>query len=148
MPLVRRARKSIRERKSAAQLRDFQANLEKVETRVHMHNQKKRDTKRRETNSVKTPVPTSVLDGHMNPELYAIECQLHADAGLPPPRPYSGYDPKKVAPRKIGFVNFGAIVRLVRLAAADEEAAAAEDAKMGRVPHKHSGDCCSTGKCH
>lgn len=145
MPLVRRARKSIRERKSAAQLRDFQANLEKVETRVHMHNQKKRDEKRKMTNSFKTPVPTSVLEGHMNPELYAIECRLHSDAGLPPPRPYAGYDPKKVAPRKIGLVSFGSIVRLVRLAAADEDAAAAEDLRRGRKPH--SGSCCVRGTC-
>eukprot|EP00388_Colpodella_angusta_P028678 GDKK01013694.1.p1 GENE.GDKK01013694.1~~GDKK01013694.1.p1 ORF type:complete len:146 (+),score=9.10 GDKK01013694.1:74-511(+) len=121
MPLVRRARKSIQERKSAAQLRELQQNLEKVETRVHMFNQKKRTEKRKMTNTVKTPVPTSVIDGKMNPELYAVECRLHSEAGLPPPRPYAGYDPKKVAPRRLGFVNFSTIVKLVRLAAAEED---------------------------
>lgn len=144
MPLVRRARKSIQERKSAAQLRELQQNLEKVETRVHMFNQKKRSEKRKVTNTVKTPIPTSVVEGKMNPELYAIECRLHSEAGLPPPRPYAGYDPKKVSQRKIGFVNFSAIVRLVRLAAADEDAEKAANAGKGG---KCTGPTCC-GTCH
>ena len=90
MKLVRRARKSIRERRMKACINDLNSNLTKVEMRVFKEQKKERDMKRKAL-GVADPVPKDVLQGRMNPELYEIECRLHEEAGLPKPLPYQGY---------------------------------------------------------
>lgn len=117
MKLVRRARKSIRERRMKACINDLSSNLAKVELRVFKHQKSERDAKRRQL-GIANPVPKDVLMGKMNPELYRIECQLHDEAGLPKPRPYLGYHEDAMRQRenthRIGFVTFSAIVRAVQ----------------------------------
>ncbi|RNE94903.1 uncharacterized protein Tco025E_10293 [Trypanosoma conorhini] len=110
MKLVRRARKSIRERRMKACLNDLSANLEKVEMRVFRQQKKERERKRRAA-GVSGGVPRDVLMGKMNPELYEVECRLHREAGLPPPPPPEGWAQasRSSAVRRIGFVEFGVV---------------------------------------
>ncbi len=82
MTLVRRARKSIRERRMKKCLDELTHNLSKVELRVHGHLKKRRMERR-----PLEPLPRHVMDGKLDEELYEIECRLHREAGLPPPEP-------------------------------------------------------------
>lgn len=117
MKLVRRARKSIRERRMKACINDLNSNLTKVEMRVFKKQKKERDMKRKAL-GVADPVPKDVLRGRMNPELYEIECRLHEEAGLPKPLPYQGYKQDLVRSRAtihcIGFIGFRTILQAVR----------------------------------
>ncbi|KAK7197352.1 hypothetical protein NESM_000682500 [Novymonas esmeraldas] len=117
MKLVRRARKSIRERRMKACINDLNANLSKVEMRVFREQKKERDTKRQEL-GIAGPVPREVVNGQMNPELYAVECRLHAEAGLPKPLPYQGYKEDLARSRAtthcVGFVGFRTLLQAVR----------------------------------
>ncbi|KAH9586251.1 hypothetical protein LSM04_002732 [Trypanosoma melophagium] len=118
MKLVRRARKSIRERRMKACMRDLSANLERVEMRVYR--QQKQQRQRAAGLRPDTPVPADVLRGKMNAELHAIECRLHREAGLPPPPPLhpqlqgGGQEGRRgTGTRRIGFLEFGAITQAV-----------------------------------
>lgn len=117
MKLVRRARKSIRERRMKACINDLNSNLSKVEMRVFKEQKKERDTKRKALGMAE-PVPKDVLLGRMNPELYTIECRLHEEAGLPKPLPYQGYKLDLVRSRAtthcVGFVGFRSILQAIR----------------------------------
>lgn len=123
MVLVRRARKSIRERRIKASLKELTTNLEKVEMKAHLHNKERRKRKRETVGAAKEPIPPSVLRGEMNEELFQIECQLHAAAGLPPPvslEQQLAASSKARADRSariIGFVTFKNIVDSLRNAA-------------------------------
>ncbi|ESL09659.1 hypothetical protein TRSC58_02618 [Trypanosoma rangeli SC58] len=114
MKLVRRARKSIRERRMKACLKDLSANLEKVEMRVFKQQKKERDRRRRVA-GVNCGVPRDVLMGKMSLELYDVECRLHREAGLPPPPPPEGWAQRSGsgAVRRIGFVEFNVIAKAV-----------------------------------
>ncbi|KAG8342571.1 hypothetical protein ERJ75_000090700 [Trypanosoma vivax] len=116
MRLVRRARKSIRERRMKACIRDLNANLEKVEMRVFRQQRRLRQQQDRVA-GLRVVLPKDVLQGIMNPELYSIECRLHREAGLPPPAPYEGYVPEGLncsKQRRIGFVEFTTITKAAR----------------------------------
>ncbi|EAN80310.1 uncharacterized protein TEOVI_000715600 [Trypanosoma equiperdum] len=120
MKLVRRARKSIRERRMKACLKDLSSNLEKVEMRVFRQQKQKRQQQQRKGAGNHITVPPDVLRGVMNPELYHIECRLHQEACMPPPPPYEGYSQRERcdgARRRIGFVEFVTIAEMVRLGA-------------------------------
>ncbi|CCW64619.1 unnamed protein product [Phytomonas sp. EM1] len=117
MKLVRRARKSIRERRMKACMKDLSSNLAKIEMRVFNKQKNERIVKRKEL-GVSDSVPMNVLKGKMSPELYAIECRLHQEAGLPRPKPYPEYqdDVRKANEHKhrIGFASFSTIIAAVR----------------------------------
>ncbi|KAF8304264.1 hypothetical protein TcYC6_0040630 [Trypanosoma cruzi] len=114
MKLVRRARKSIRERRMKACLKDLSANLEKVEMRVFRQQKKERD-RRRKVAGINCGIPPDVRMGKMNPELYRIECRLHREAGLLPPPPPEGcaQESGSGVTRRIGFVDFNTIAQAV-----------------------------------
>ncbi|KPA77733.1 hypothetical protein ABB37_07052 [Leptomonas pyrrhocoris] len=117
MKLVRRARKSIRERRMKECINDLNSNLSKVEMRVFKKQKKERDTKRVAL-GLAQPVPKNILMGRMNPELYAIECRLHKEAGLSKPLPYQGYKQDLVRSHAttqcVGFVGFRTILQAIR----------------------------------
>lgn len=116
-PLVRRARKNIRERRMKKLQRELVQNLEKVEKRTFAHLSKVRASKRKNTGQELPPVPAAVLQGKMNPELYHIECRLYEEAGLPLPLPYEGYDAeeaKQLTNRRVGFLPFSLLINEVR----------------------------------
>lgn len=117
MKLVRRARKSIRERRMKACINDLNSNLSKVEMRVFREQKKERDSKRK-AHGAGDLVPKEVLNGRMNPELYAVECRLHAEAGLPKPLSYQGYKEDLIRSRAtthcVGFVGFRTILQAIR----------------------------------
>ncbi|ORC84344.1 uncharacterized protein TM35_000461630 [Trypanosoma theileri] len=121
MKLVRRARKSIRERRMKACMRDLSANLERVEMRVYKQQKHQRQQQRRVAGlRPENFVPPDVLRGEMNAELHEIECRLHREAGLPPPPPLHlqmrgdrKHDTQRPGTRRIGFVEFGAIAQTV-----------------------------------
>mmetsp|Transcript_43374 Transcript_43374/g.50184 ORF Transcript_43374/g.50184 Transcript_43374/m.50184 type:complete len:119 (+) Transcript_43374:57-413(+) len=102
MKIVRRARKSLKERRMKACLNELTSNLSKVELRVHNHLKKHRETVREARGQTRPPVPKDIIDGVMNEELYLIECRLHQEAGLPPPPPYAG----RRAAKFVGMVPF------------------------------------------
>lgn len=102
MKLVRRARKNIRERRMKACLNDLNANLSKVEMKVFLKQKQERERKRMALSGVRELVPKSILAGRMTPELYAIECRLHEEAGLPKPVPYPEYVQDVRAMKKTG----------------------------------------------
>ncbi|KEG12006.1 hypothetical protein DQ04_02081090 [Trypanosoma grayi] len=110
MKLVRRARKSIRERRMKACQKDLSANLEKVEMRVFKAQKRERERQRR-SGGIRCGIPKDVLQGKMNAELYSIECRLHREAGLPPPASFDGFQQHAV--RRIGLVEFAAVARAV-----------------------------------
>lgn len=118
MKLVRRARKSIRERRMKACINDLNSNLSKVEMRVFKGQKKERDAKRLAA-GIAGPVPRDVLAGRMNPELYEIECRLHKEAGLPRPLPYQGFKLDRMRSRAtahcVGFVGFRSILQAIRV---------------------------------
>eukprot|EP00796_Vickermania_ingenoplastis_P012054 gene12054-8306_t len=115
MKLVRRARKSIKERRMKACINDLNANLAKVETKVFLQQKGERD-KKRKAMGLSEPVPKDILTGRMNPDLYAIECRLHNEVGLPRPHPYPEYWTDmarlKKTSQRIGFVDFRMIIDL------------------------------------
>lgn len=117
MRLVRRARKSIRERRMKACISDLNTNLSKVEMRVYRRQKAERES-RREVMGIPSPVPRDVLLGRMNPQLYDVECRLHEAAGLPRPLPYPGYRADIGRNRRqihrIGFVEFRNVMQAVR----------------------------------
>lgn len=117
MKLVRRARKSIRERRMKACINDLSSNLAKVEMRVFKTQKMRRDEKRRARGEGDL-IPKGVLMGRMTPELFRIECQLHVDAGLPKALPYPGYADDVMRSRqqtqRVGFVSFPDILKAVR----------------------------------
>lgn len=117
MKLVRRARKSIRERRMKACLNDLTSNLTKVETRVFLMQKMGRE-KRRKQLGLAEPVPKDILEGKMNLELFEIECRLHEEAGLPKPPLYADYmnDRKqaKLASPRIGFIDLKALLKAVK----------------------------------
>ncbi|KAG5510599.1 hypothetical protein JKF63_06896 [Porcisia hertigi] len=117
MKLVRRARKSIRERRMKACLNELTQNLSKVERCVFREQKKERDRKRQAA-GIGELVPKDVLNGRMNPDLYAVECRLHEEAGLPRPLPYQGYKEDLVRSRAtmhcIGFVGLQTILHAIR----------------------------------
>lgn len=96
---------------------DLSANLAKVELRVFKKQKDERSAKRR-AKGLGDAVPKSVLMGKMTPELYRIECRLHAEMGLPKPAPYPGYAEDVMHSRqqtqRVGFVSFAAILHAVR----------------------------------
>lgn len=121
MTLVRRARKNIRERRMKACLNDLTTNLSKVETKVFLKQKQERE-KKRKAMGVLEVVPKSILAGQMTPELYAIECRLHEEVGLPKPIPYSEYAqdvgaPKGSSSKKtplLGFLPFSVLLTAVQ----------------------------------
>ncbi|CCW66737.1 unnamed protein product [Phytomonas sp. Hart1] len=117
MKLVRRARKSIRERRMKACMNDLNSNLSKIEMRVFSKQKNERIARHKES-GVPNSVPISVLQGKMTPELYIIECHLHEEAGLAKPRPYPEYqsDIRKANEDKhrVGFLSFATIVTAIR----------------------------------
>ena len=97
--------------------RELVQNLEKVEKRTFAHLTKVRMQKRKQSGQELPPVPASILQGKMNPELYHIECRLYEEAGLPLPLPYEGYDSeeaKQLTIRRVGFVPFSLLIKQVR----------------------------------
>lgn len=122
MKLVRRARKNIRERRMKACLNDLHSNLSKVETKVFVKQKRQRERKR-QTMGIYVSLPKSILAGRMTPELYAIECRLHEEVGVPRPQPYPEYEEdiggKKIrcptrCPR-IGFLPFSVLMEAVNM---------------------------------
>lgn len=117
MKLVRRARKSIRERRMKKCITDLSANLSKVEMRVFKKQKERRETKRKAL-GLENAVPKSVILGRMTPELYRIECRLHEEMGLPKPPPYPGYSEDVMRTRqqtqRVGFVNFATLLHTIR----------------------------------
>ncbi|CAJ1006179.1 hypothetical protein Q4I28_001495 [Leishmania naiffi] len=117
MKLVRRARKGIRERRMKACINDLNSNLSKVEMRVFRKQKRERDAKRQAL-GIGEVVPKDVLSGRMNPDLYAVECRLHQEAGLPKPLPYQGYKEdlarSRATTRCVGFVGFRTILHAIR----------------------------------
>lgn len=117
MKLVRRARKSIRERRMKACINDLNSNLSKVELRVFRQQKQEREG-RRKALGVESCVPADVLEGRMNPELYLIECRLYEEAGLSRPLPYQGYKEDVMQSRAnshlIGFVGLRTLMQAVR----------------------------------
>src|SRR5262245_48396477 len=85
--LVRRARKSLRERRMNQCLRELQTNFEKVEQRKYRHDKAKRAVSRKRRGVDVVPIPREVRAGRINEELFRVECILHARANLPPPTP-------------------------------------------------------------
>ena len=85
-PIVRRARKSLRERRMKQCMNELTTNLDKVELTVHKHNRNKRFVKRTKRGQTLDPIPATVRQGIMTDDLFEIECQLHKQAGLPAPR--------------------------------------------------------------
>lgn len=120
MKLVRRARKNIRERRMKACLNDLHANLSKVETKVFVKQKKERERKRK-TMGIHVSLPKSILAGRMTPDLYAIECRLHEEVGVPRPQPYLEYeeDTRRNKIRcstrcpRIGFLPFSLLMEAV-----------------------------------
>ncbi|EPY28215.1 hypothetical protein AGDE_10493 [Angomonas deanei] len=117
MKVVRRARKSLRERRMTECINDLAANLSKVEMKVY---RKQRETRlqRRKRLGLAGAVPADILAGKMNPSLYEVECRLHEEAGLPRPRPYPGYASDVAATRakvqRVGFVSFQTLLNVIR----------------------------------
>lgn len=108
---IRRARKSLCERRLAASQRELDSNFDRVELKAHEAGKRQRAVERRRKGIVLPPVPADVKKGIMNEELYEIECRLCKEAGLPiPRRPYnlggagSGGEGGDV--KRIGLVNF------------------------------------------
>lgn len=110
MKLVRRARKSLTERRMKVCLSELTNNLAKVELKVHNHLKQTREAKRASRGEVRPPVPADVVAGIMNEELYEIECRLHREAGIAPPPPFAG---KRSASKYVGMVPFSELVRHV-----------------------------------
>lgn len=100
-------------------INDLNSNLAKVETKVFLQQKATRE-RRRKALGLPDPIPKSILQGRMNLDLYAVECRLHAEVGLPKPAPYPGYEQdsaqQKAASQRIGFVNFNSILLSVRKA--------------------------------
>lgn len=119
MKLVRRARKSIRERRMKACINDLNANLSKVEKKVFIQQKTKREQRRRAL-GLAEPVPKDILAGRMNLDLYAIECRLHQEVGLPKPAPYEQYAEdlrrSRTSSQRIGFVDFRSFMAAIRAA--------------------------------
>lgn len=114
--LVRRARKSTRERRINACLKDLNSNLEKVELKAFRAQKTMRDRRRTNSGQRLASIPDSVRRGVMTRELYEVECRLHAEAGIPPP-PTTEFGPRSEnvgGQNRIGFVTFGEIARAVR----------------------------------
>jgi hypothetical protein len=66
-------------------LNELTKNFDIVEMKVHRHQKAKRQEKKKRRGDDTDPVPASVRQGILSEELYQVECQLHAQAGLPPP---------------------------------------------------------------
>jgi hypothetical protein len=84
---VRRARKSVRERRMAACLRELTTNFDKVELKAHRVQKQKRLQRKKRLGVTAPPLPEDVKAGRMTPELWRIEAALHRAAGLPAPVP-------------------------------------------------------------
>lgn len=112
MKLVRRARKSLVERRMKACLNDLTSNLSKVEMKVHRHLKQKREDRRTSRGQTVEAIPQDILDGFMNEELYEIECRLHREAGIPPPPKFRGQ--KGAAKKCVGLVHFADMLQSVR----------------------------------
>ncbi|CUG87828.1 Hypothetical protein, putative [Bodo saltans] len=112
MKLVRRARKSLVERRMKVCLSELTSNLSKVEMKVHRHLKQKREDRRTSRGQALEPIPQDIIDGWMNEELYEIECRLHREAGIPPPPKLRGM--KGAAKKSVGMVLFSDILQAVR----------------------------------
>lgn len=120
---IRRARKSLCERRLAASQRDLDYNLDRVELKAYEAGKRQRASERRKHGIVLTPIPVDVKKGVVDEELYGIECRLHREAGLGMPRrPYNlGGDSgngeggaSAAAVKRIGFVSFSQIMQQVK----------------------------------
>jgi hypothetical protein len=116
MKLVRRARKSLVERRMKVCLNELTSNLSKVELKVHRHLKQRREDRRAARGQAVEPIPADVLAGRMNEELYEIECQLHRDAGIPPPSKFKGLRSSSGGggAKYVGMVLFANILQAVR----------------------------------
>ena len=132
--LVRRARKSLRERRMKQCLNELTQNLEKVELTVHRHQKKKRIIKKIKAGKDVDPIPASIRRGTMTEELYQLECKLFKQAGIPtlPRRPKylpepgtatnstaaesndEGRPSAASAERRVGMIPFKTLVAVVR----------------------------------
>ena len=118
---IRRARKSLPERRLNGLQRELDSNLERVEMRAHLKAKKDRAVARARRGEKLEPIPDSVKRGLLTEELYGVECRLHREAGLPPPpRPRElmaaeeeggGGGAGKAGARRIGLVPFERIMR-------------------------------------
>ena len=85
---VRRARKSLIERRLHQCHRELSSNFEKVEMRKYKVDKARRAAERaRSGNCDVPPMPPAVFSGGITEELFRVECMLHARANLPPPLP-------------------------------------------------------------
>ncbi len=87
--LVRRARKSLRERRMNECLRELTQNFEKVELRKYRGDKARRAAQRKRAGKeAEAPrMSREVLAGIMDEGLFNVERILHARAGLPEPVP-------------------------------------------------------------
>lgn len=122
MVVVRRARKSLQERRLNTLQRDLDSNLDRVELKAHQAAKVERAKQRRRKGIELPPIPESVLRGEMTEELFEIDCRLHREAGLYPPRrppellAAQRAAGKKDAPagaRSVGLVPFHAFMEQV-----------------------------------
>lgn len=113
MVLVRRARKSLIERRLKVLERDLQSNLDKVEDRAYNFQKTKRQSHRKVT----IDIPQYVRDGVLDADLFAIECRLHAEAGIPPPKPPTNLAAgASQVKHMVGFLPFEIVVHVVKRA--------------------------------
>ena len=87
MKIVRRARKSLVERRLRGLQKDLDSNLEKVELRAYQAGKAVRQRARQRAGTAFEPIPLAVRRGELTPELYEVERRLFMEAGLVPPDP-------------------------------------------------------------
>ena len=87
--LVRRAKKSLKERRINECLRDLESNYDKVELRKYRHDKAKRAANRKKAGKdhLIPRMTREVQAGIMTEELFNVERILHSRAGLPEPVP-------------------------------------------------------------
>jgi hypothetical protein len=119
--LVRRARKSLKERRLNALDRDLKANLDKVELKKYRSDKLRRALDRKRGIAAPVPrIPKEVAAGLMNAELFKMEEILRARAGLSAPVPLA-----------IQIANAPASVHKAIAAAGNDEMSANDGAAPG-----------------
>uniref|UniRef100_A0A7S1QUQ7 Uncharacterized protein n=1 Tax=Neobodo designis TaxID=312471 RepID=A0A7S1QUQ7_NEODS len=107
MGAIRRARKSLPERRLNGLQRELDSNFEKVELRAHLKGKQERAAERRRRGLDVPELPASVRRGEIDDELFGIECRLHREAGLPPPKREFA---ERQSVRRLGLVPFHRLV--------------------------------------
>jgi hypothetical protein len=111
-PVIRRARKSLPERRLSGLQRELDSNLDRVELKAHLKQKADREKDRKRRGIELVPIPVDVRKNIISAELFAVECRLHREAGLPAPRKPWNLEPRQEGDgaaggeRRIGLVPF------------------------------------------